>query len=750
MDARTAKEAVRFVRDIAAETAAKELSIVFHGGEPLLAPFAVWETMLDEICVRLSDYRLSMNIQSNLWNLDDDFLELFRAHGVSIGASLDGPKELCDLTRGEGYFDRTFASIRRANVAGRTVSAIATITPQTLPYTREIAKYFRNNGIPMILHGAIAGMDRRDSPYALNAAEYASMIKDLLPWYVENRKYIRIDTLDHFVKGAVCGQPGVCTFRDCFGMFLAIAPDGEITSCQRLAGRREFSLGNISDRPTLAALYESPAAKEQRERERRISERCGGCNIYPVCKGGCYYNARASDDGDLDPLCEAYKEIHSFIQDRLMEEMQTPENREAIMRRNPAGSDEHPLLRRGAYISLSGKVHPSVVAGNARSILSLYELSKTNDPHAAAQNLYEQKICGSPGQTEKLLAAMQADLCQPHSTKNNCYFHVTFDCNLRCSHCYAEGGECKDEMDVRRFAALMSETIAAKFRQAIITGGEPLVHSQRDRLLAACREHRGKGSTLVLRTNLTGKFTGGDFVALAEAFDQIAVSVDGSEETHDSRRGKGTYQNMCGNLREYARVSATVPRAAELSLACAMDASDINGAAGQSVRALAESLQVKRTRFRPLLPLGRASRLDKPVICEGLLQHVSPDEMLQSEFRPLTTCGIGQNLFVCPDGGVYPCYAWRGEHTRIGNVFDSGLNVILSSPQFTKLSSCTVDTIAKCRDCAYRYLCGSACRAWGNQTALDLNAAPVQCDHLKQRAQSLIDAAREYLETVSK
>jgi uncharacterized protein len=343
---------------------------------------------------------------------------------------------------------------------------------------------------------------------------------------------------------------------------------------------------------------------------------------------------------------------------------------------------------------------------------------------------------------------MQADLHKSHSTKNNCYFHVTFDCNLRCRHCYAEGGEHKEEMDISRFTVLMSETIAAKFRQIVITGGEPLVYSQRERLFAVCREHRGKGCTLVLRTNLTGKFTSGDFTALAEAFDQIVVSVDGNEKTYDHRRGKGTYQNLCRNLYEYVRLSASIPRAAELSLACVMDASDINGAPGQSVRALAEALQVKRTRFRPLLPLGRASRLDKPVICEGLLQHVSPDEILQSEFHPLKTCGIGQNLFVRPDGGVYPCYAWCGEHTRVGNVFDRGLNVILSSPQFKRLSACTVDTIAKCRDCDYRYLCGGACRAWGNQTTLDLNAAPVQCDHLKQRAQSLIDAAREYLKVI--
>jgi uncharacterized protein len=214
MDERTAVETVRFVRDIAAETAAKEISIVFHGGEPLLAPFAVWKTMLDEIRVRLSDCSVGMNIQSNLWNLNDDFIELFRTHGVSVGTSLDGPEALCDLTRGEGYFERTSAAVRKATAAGCPVSAIATIVPQTLPHVRETAKYFRNNGMSLILHGAIAGMDRRDSPYALSAAGYASMIKDLLPWYVENRKYIpsgepyaEVPVSAHSATASACSSP---------------------------------------------------------------------------------------------------------------------------------------------------------------------------------------------------------------------------------------------------------------------------------------------------------------------------------------------------------------------------------------------------------------------------------------------------------------------------------------------------------------------------------------------------------------
>ncbi|MDR0844355.1 MAG: SPASM domain-containing protein, partial [Tannerella sp.] len=118
---------------------------------------------------------------------------------------------------------------------------------------------------------------------------------------------------------------------------------------------------------------------------------------------------------------------------------------------------------------------------------------------------------------------------------------------------------------------------------------------------------------------------------------------------------------------------------------------------------------------------------------------------LKTPFHPLTTCGIGQNLYVRPDGRIYPCYAWCNEHTYIGNIFEKGLKAVLDSPSFTRLIDCTVDTIEKCRDCDYRYLCGGACRAWGNQQTLDLNAAPVQCRHLQERAEKLIETAKAFL-----
>jgi uncharacterized protein len=528
-------------------------------------------------------------------------------------------------------------------------------------------------------------------------------------------------------------------------MFLAISPTGDITSCQRLAGKSEFIMGNIFDNPTLALLYQSPAALRQREREQQVKAICSVCEHYAICKGGCYYNAIVSGDGVIDPLCRAYKEIYRFVRDNIMDEMESDDNISAVLT-SPPEPGEHPLLRRGAYISLAGKAHPAHIADNARRILAIYELAKTNDPQTAAKNLFAAKLCGDQQVTAKMIERMQGELRNRRTSRNNCYIHVTLDCNLRCKHCYAEAGDRRGEMSTAHFETLVRQATGEKFRQIVVTGGEPLVHTERGTLLEICRRYRSKGVNLVLRTNLTGTFSDEALREIAIAFDQVVVSVDGNEQTHDERRGIGCYRNVVQNCERYAALAETTQTAGELSLACVMRATEINSEPGKSVRKLGERLGVRRVRFRPLLPLGRAAHMDEPMMCEGLLQHVPPEDLLKTPFHPLTTCGIGQNIFIKPDGSVHPCYAWCGEHTYIGNVFQNGLIAMLATPQFARLSAVSVNSIEKCQVCSYRYLCGGACRAWGNQNEINLNAAPPTCTHLQEHAQRLVDAAREYLD----
>ncbi len=744
MDADTAAETVRFVHAAAAECGMKEISVIFHGGEPLLAPYDIWELLFEGLSCTPDNIPVHFSVQSNLWQLDDRFLDLFARYGAVIGTSLDGPSDICDLNRGEGYFDRTFRSVEKAVSRGQSVGVIATLTKQTIPRAREVLSFFREQGMNPVLHAAVKGMGSSEDQYALTAGEYADCIIDLYPWYVKNRKYFSVPTLDNYCKAVVGGGAQVCTMQDCLGMFLAISPSGDITGCQRMSGDPEYTLGNIFDRPSVAQLMNSPAAIRLRRRQEQVEQRCGQCPWLDMCRGGCYYNAISMGDGIIDPMCEAYKRIYDFLQSRMTDEITSPENM-AAMDRRPPRRDENPILRDGEYISLSHRVHPSGVAENARSILAAHALGKFSDIRAAAEYMTGHHFCAGTEDTEKALAEMKNGLERRRSKLNNCYIHTTFRCNLRCTHCYACAGEKDTEMPVEDIESLAEQALAGGFRQLVITGGEPLHHRDRKRLIESCRSLRSRGSNIVLRTNLTGVFTDGELSDIAAAFDQVVVSIDGSEQTHDARRGRGSYSSAVCNCERYAAITADVIGAGELSLACVMSAADINGDPGQSVRRLAVRLGVSRIRFRPLLPLGRAASSGEPVFSECINQYEAVEDILCERFSPMLSCGIGQNIYISPDGESYPCYAWQTEASRLGNVLTEGLDAVLTAPAFTRLRACTVDTIDRCRSCEIRYLCGGACRAWGNQDETDPDTAPPVCSHLQQRAYQLLDAAERYL-----
>ena len=744
MDEPTAQLTAKYLRYIVDELGGHEANIIFHGGEPLLAPINLWKTLLKALTQCFKGLTLRLNVQSNLWNLNEDFLTLFSEFSVTIGTSIDGPEELCDLNRGQGYYHKTMAGIEKARKRGLSVSAIATLTRQTAGEVQQIASFFQKQNLPLVFHGAIKGLMATTAPWALHPNEYADTLIGLYPWYIQNRKHMRIDTLDQYISALVKGRVQVCTFQDCLGTFLCIGPDGAITACQRFAGQEEHQLGNINTLPTFAALMASPEAMRLKQRQEEVKSRCQGCEDYNVCKGGCYYSALSAGDGVIDPLCQGYQKIYGFLRQRLLAEMLSEENITSLSQETAIASP-FSFFQKGAYISLGQGVPPSQMADNARRATAIYALGRFSTVEEGALWLHEQKLCGSPQVTQLLLAHMKNSLFLAQSKLNNCYVHVTYQCNLRCNHCYAKGGERDEEMSLQGLSTLIDSATGSGFEKVVFTGGEPLCHSKGKEFLELVKTKRGKGTRLALRTNLFGPLSDEVLIAIAQGFDQVIASVDGDEETHDQRRGLSSYQSTKSNLFRYVTLAKKMVNPARLALAATLSAAEINGKPGASVSALANGLGAGQVRFKPILPIGRAAQEQGAVVCEGLMEHLSPSQTLALYPRPLISCGIGQNLFVDPLGDAYPCYAWCKGHTYLGNVINQGLEAILNSNKFTALRHATVDTIDKCRSCEYRYLCGGACRAWGNQEAFDLNDPPANCSHLKTRAEALIKAAMAYL-----
>jgi uncharacterized protein len=735
------------------------LEITFHGGEPLAAGIEFYRMALPLLREGLSQRTVRFAMQSNLWPLNDEFAKLLRDHGVALGTSLDGPEPINDAQRGKGYFRRTMAGVERARANGLDVGCICTFTPQSLLCISEILSFFIREGLNLSIHAALPALSppqyRVNNHRSLTPEAYGDLLVQMLDLYLTHTQRIRISTLDSLCRSVSAGHGSICTFGDCLGHHLSVGPDGAIYPCQRFAGKPEYVLGNVHNDTAPERLAASPTWRAFQERQDRIAEECGDCDYLDICRGGCPYNVLAANGGSIrqlrDPYCTAYRRIFSHITQRAATEVFAAENIAAIV---DQPDPERSLLRRGKLLSLMRDgPHPYETAGHARTILAAVALAATGSPEEATLRFERLGLMTRPERTLAGMAALHARLTAPTSGLNNLYLHVTLACPLRCVHCYAEAGLPRNGiMPVEQMIQVCHEAAMIGFRHVVITGGEPLVHPQRDDLLEALIELRGKIKPLliVLRTSLSIPLDDVLLGRIGRSADEVVVSLDGDRATHDDRRGAGSYNLVVNNLRRLAVLGCNT----DLSLAAVLPWQLVNGPPGEAVRALARQLGIRRTRFRPLLPLGRAATSEIDIVPETLWGYVDPQEIIAYGFTPVATCGIGQNLYVEPDGHAYPCYAWHGENWRLGRLDgEHGLAGIVNSTAFLDLGRRTVDSNLGCRVCALRYLCGGACRAWSRlpeDEQTDLDAAPRNCDHLRARARSLLLSALDQLDISAK
>ncbi|RPH93448.1 MAG: 4Fe-4S cluster-binding domain-containing protein [Calditrichaeota bacterium] len=76
------EQPLRFINKITQESNSEKISITFHGGEPLAAGHDFCRLFLEQLAARHSDKKIDLNIQSNLWLLDDEFCGLFKKYNV--------------------------------------------------------------------------------------------------------------------------------------------------------------------------------------------------------------------------------------------------------------------------------------------------------------------------------------------------------------------------------------------------------------------------------------------------------------------------------------------------------------------------------------------------------------------------------------------------------------------------------------------------------------------------------------------
>lgn len=282
------------------------------------------------------------------------------------------------------------------------------------------------------------------------------------------------------------------------------------------------------------------------------------------------------------------------------------------------------------------------------------------------------------------------------------YLHLTFNCPLRCSFCYADGGVRKSaELTAVQHYEILQDAVRAGFRKLVITGGEPLVYKEFDRLLNLLYKFEHKDISLVLRSSLSFPIPQERLAKIAAVFDSVVVSIDGTEERHDSIRGAGRFAQAMDNINRLQSC-----KGCRLELASVMEKPLYEGEQGRFIKELAAKLNASRITINAPKPLGRGMNMDVEYF---VWKWPSKGFGLP---RMRFGCGLGHNLYVEPDGNVYPCNAVCTSEHLLGNLTQVKLQDILENGKLLIYSNMGVDTNAKCKNCHVRYLCGGMCKAY--------------------------------------
>jgi uncharacterized protein len=773
--------------------------ITFHGGEPLVAGIDFYRKALPMIYEILGN-NVSIGMQSNLWALNEEFRSLLSEYNIGISTSIDGPEHINDTQRCPGYFDKTFSGIDLLHRSGISPGIIATFTKYSAKYYREVFDFFVNNHMHFSVHGAVKPIGSKNDSIYLDADRYAQLLLGLLDLYVKNLDKIKISTLDTMIKNISYDESGLCTFSRCIGDYLAVTPGGEIYSCNRFVGNKEFSLGNVNRIEGMVDIENSWGWQRLMEWQDTIDKECADCLHKNICHGGCPYAGFSAGNGkpSRDPFCEAYKKVYSYILDRATDEFFSDENYQKFLqgglknegwkggriegenlrrlKASKAGLQEnsnalHDFLNFAAFSTgsvhskkpsggpqgligppchgagrrrqggsllkiMNNEPHPYDIKRNAKIVLASAFFGTSSKLERLADLFFNNGLSSSREGTLSALKRLYSQVINPAEKLNNLYIHITNQCGLSCSFCYAQAGNnaAGEFLPVDKIIRIIEDGSMMGFRKVIITGGEPTIYHDFLSLVRGIERLKTGGgiAPIVLRTNLTGEFTGNTIDLISEVFDEIAVSLEGSREYHDMRRGKGTYDAVMKNLQRFN----DEVRKQKISLAAVFDFKNtptgIIENEKQHIMDIKNHLGLKKIRFLPLLPIGRAKNMD---LSRDRAEPMSVSQWIRYGSFPGSNCGIGYVIMINPDGNVYPCHVYASQGYYLENIYEKNLKEIVNSKKYLDLRAINVDKIEKCRQCSMRYLCGGGCRVWENE----------DCSDWYERAQSLVNESIEIL-----
>ncbi len=296
--------------------------LVFHGGEPLLFPKRRFDALMQKlraIAERTGCY-IKCGVTTNAILVDDEWIELFKAHDVDVSVSLDGPAEINDKYRvdfkGRGTLAQTLEGLTRLRAADLAPGLISVCNPGTDP-EQVLAFVADELGVKEF---DILPPDATHADNPPPIADYFIKLFDV--WFDKYAaKGVRIDTLDAMIRGLA----GQLSLSDTIGLgpidTITLMPDGSLEPLDvlRIAGDGSTASKTHVSSNAIKDVENDPVWREAYEASTTLCETCRKCEYLDACGGGHLAQRWSSERRFDNPsvYCESWKRIFAHIWERI-------------------------------------------------------------------------------------------------------------------------------------------------------------------------------------------------------------------------------------------------------------------------------------------------------------------------------------------------------------------------------------------------------------------------------------------------
>jgi uncharacterized protein len=304
-----------FLKVFASPILSNELTVLWHAGEPLVAGTDFYERAF-KLIERLNHraIKLRHSIQTNGTLLTQSWIELFRAHDIKIGVSLDGSARLHDRCRktrsGRGTHEQVMRGIELLQKHEIPFHVITVLTRESLASARELFNFYIDHRIAHIAFNIeeVEGLHRRSSLEGSAIVDEARAFFD--EFYLLNEQseqQLEIREFDGALEVILNGNrqigrnPQVEPLR-----IISVGVHGELsTFSPELLGYSakpygNFVFGNVHDTSGLTSILEDLNFMRVSTDIRRGIQRCQReCEYFEVCLGGAPAN-KLFENGSFD------------------------------------------------------------------------------------------------------------------------------------------------------------------------------------------------------------------------------------------------------------------------------------------------------------------------------------------------------------------------------------------------------------------------------------------------------------------